>query len=177
MSEYGFFFPFWFIAKDRLHFCWTVSIPCPSVGAGGGMAVMGCSGCSSGVGLPPCSWLPSVLLSIRTPLAGFVPAGNSPLYFWLGLFVCFFIFLFFLVCLPMPCVPRTKVPAGMHCSVPKAVGSCTELRRVGLGNWEEWALSRGGFYNGKSWNFKQSELKLGARGIYLTWKAPKRGDF
>lgn len=117
---------------------------------------------------------PSLLLAaLRAPehkdtSGGVCSSWEFPSVFLVG-FVCLFLyFSLFLVCLPMPCVPRTKVPAGMHCSVPKAVGSCTELRRVGLGNWEEWALSRGGFYNGKSWNFKQSELKLGARGIYLT---------
>lgn len=135
MSEYGFFFPFWFIAKDRLHFCWTVSIPCPSVGAGGGMAVMGCSGCSSGVGLPPCSWLPSVLLSIRTPLAGFVPAGNCPLYFWLGLFVCFYIFLFFWCVFPCPVYQEQKY-----------LLECTALSQrqwAAVQNWEGWDWGTG----------------------------------
>lgn len=166
------FFFFWFITKDRLDYCWIVSTPmshwgCLSCGC---WAVTGLwwdvqSGCSSGVGLPPslplspapgpvgcqlllaatlCSCIAEHKDSFRGVCSNpaevhCLPAGNLPPFF-----------LFFLMCLPMPCVTRTEVPAGMHCTCPKGCGQLYRNSEVHV--WKAWSLSRVGFCNAKSRN-------------------------
>lgn len=190
------FFFFWFITKDRLDYCWIVSTPmshwgCLSCGC---WAVTGLwwdvqSGCSSGVGLPPslplspapgpvgcqlllaatlCSCIAEHKDSFREICSSpaevhCLPAGNLPLFF-----------LFFWCVFPCPVSQEQKYLLECTARVPKAVGSCTGTQKCTFG--------RNGLCH--VWDFvmqravtKQSEFKLRARGIYLTWRAPKRGVF
>lgn len=182
----------WFITKDRLNYCWIVStskscwghLSCGCWAVTG--SVMGCPvrlqfrcgppslSWSWSCGLPGPSGCHPVLLhcwaqgQLQRDL--FQPRRGALLASWESPSV----FSFFLVCLPMPCVTRAKVPAVMHCTCPKGCGQL--YRNWEARVWKEWSLSRVDFVMQRAVT-KQSEFKLRARGIYLTWRAPKRGVF